>query len=268
MIAFGRLDFFAGLWRKASNSRPIANIFYRAWTEKINRIKLAFPRSLGIIHTSFFYGFKSMRSKILFCTLFFMIAFKGFAETFVEGKDYITLNQPSSADKSQPVQVMEFFSYGCPWCARLDPELNKWATQKGTLVSLQKTPVIFNKDWAVYAKAFYTVQAFKPSDQSNATLFKAIVADKKTLNTSAAMVQFLTEMGIDKASAESAFNHSPSMDIKINQSKKLMMNYQIKAVPAVVVQEEYKTDLQMAGSTERFFKILDYLVEKAKSAKS
>nr|WP_277619290.1 hypothetical protein [Legionella norrlandica] len=42
-----------------------------------------------------------------------------------------------------------------------------------------------------------------------------------------------------------------------------MAHYQINAVPAFVVNNKYKTDLQMAGSEERLFEILDYLIRKS-----
>lgn len=47
-----------------------------------------------------------------------------------------------------------------------------------------------------------------------------------------------------------------------------MARYQINAIPAMVVNNQFKTDLQMAQTEERLFAIMDYLVTKAGKEKS
>ena len=43
-----------------------------------------------------------------------------------------------------------------------------------------------------------------------------------------------------------------------------MATYQVRAVPAFVINNQYKTDLQMAKTEERLFAILDFLLGKAR----
>lgn len=189
------------------------------------------------------------------------------AEHFVAGKDYVLLKSSSACSGvKKPVVVTEFFSYGCPWCAHLDPKLGQWAKAHKNQLLLKKVPVVFNKSWEYYAKAYYTAHALSKENKLSPALFKAILKEKKKLDSNDAMIQFFKNQGVDEAIALSAFKHSPSINIEVNHSKEQMAAYRINAVPAIVVGNCFKTDLQMAKSEERLFAILDYLVKQKKAA--
>ncbi len=53
------------------------------------------------------------------------------------------------------------------------------------------------------------------------------------------------------------------VEMQVNEGMTLMSRDHVNGVPAVVINQQYKTDLQMAQSEERFLKILDFLVAKA-----
>lgn len=191
-----------------------------------------------------------------------LLPLSAWAETFVAGKDYEIIKSSSEA-KSGPVTVTEFFSYGCPWCYRLEPSLTKWVKQQGEHIQFSRVPVVFNKDWSYYAKAYYTVNLLGQGAKLNPVLFKTIQAKHGALNNNDSMIEFLTSQGIDKATAESAFKHSTTVDMQLNQGSAQMAQYHIAAVPALVINGQYKTDLQMAQNEERLFKILSHLVQEA-----
>ena len=184
-----------------------------------------------------------------------------FSADFVAGKDYQVINAATPSPNSHGIiNVTEFFSFGCPWCYRLEPALNHWVQQQGAKIHFKKIPVIFNKDWDYYARAYYTAEALSLNSTLDPRLFKAILDDKQRLNNQQAMVDFLIKNGVNRATAESAFNHSPSIELNIANSQRTMASCAINAVPAVVLNNKYKTDLQMAGTEDRFFAILDYLI--------
>ena len=207
--------------------------------------------------------------KYTFSVVLFLISLMSYGADFVVGKDYVIINDSSALDTPIDINsVTEFFSYGCPWCYRLEPSLINWVNKKGTKIYYKKIPVVFNKDWEYYARAYYTANALSLDSQLNLVLFKAILDDKQPLNSKDAMVGFFTKNGVDAATAQSAFGHSPSIDIAVSSGKTLMVRYQISAVPAFIVNNRYKTDLQMAKTEERLFAILDYLLALPKSTKS
>lgn len=183
------------------------------------------------------------------------------AANFVEGKDYQILTNPKSPTSKLPV-VTEFFSYGCPSCYKLQTPLTNWVNQKGNSIVFEQVPVVFRPEWELYAKAYYTASMLAMTDKMSPILFKKIQDDKNKLDSAQAMVALFVAEGIDAAIAKSAFENSPSIDLRVAQGKDLMARYQINSVPAFVVNNKYKTDVQMAGSPERLFQLLDYLLRK------
>lgn len=195
-------------------------------------------------------------------TLSFLLLMCGLAYSanFVEGKDYEKLR--AGASSKTPIEIKEFFSYGCPWCYKLSVPLEKWAEQHKKNVRIEKVPVVFHKEWQLYAKAFYTAKLLGIEEKMSPVLFKAIQEDKKPLSSTGDMIAFFVQNGVDKTTATSAFNNSPTIDMALRTGVQQMAAYRVKGVPAVVVNGQYKTDLQMAQSVDRFFAILDYLVAK------
>lgn len=202
---------------------------------------------------------KYLYATVILCTLSAVAN----AESFVAGEDYVILKNGKQHHQQHAIAVTEFFSYGCPWCYRIDAPLQKWVVKQGSAVAFDKVPVIFHKDWTYYAKAYYTAKALALNRQLDKPLFKAILEDKTPLNSEQAMVDFFIDHGVDKETVQSAFSHSPDIELNLAAGQKLMGQYQINAVPALVINGLFKTDLQMAKSETRLFAILDYLVKKS-----
>ena len=201
-----------------------------------------------------------LRRFFFILVLFPMVAF---AENFVAGKDYEIINGVSDAAQTKKVSVIEFFSYGCPWCYRIEPSLSQWVVKLDKKIQFSRVPVVFNKEWTYYAKAYYAAEILKIGDKLNPLLFKAIQTDKQTLTNNKAMVDFFVAQGVDKETAESAFTHSTTVDMKVKEGNEIMGRFRVNAVPAIIIGNKYKTDLQMANGEERFIQILDFLVNKA-----
>lgn len=203
-----------------------------------------------------------IRPYILLLAILFPLC--GLCESYVEGKDYQFVPVAEQvATSAETVHVMEFFSYGCPWCYRLDNALMTWVGHAGKAIYFTRVPVVFNKNWSYYAKASYIIDAFSLGKPTHDALFKAIVLDKQPMNSDQDMIDFFAKHGVEASVVQSALVHSPSIDLRLANDASLMAKYQITAVPTVVVADKYKTNLQMAKSEKRLFDILDYLVKKA-----
>ncbi len=185
-----------------------------------------------------------------------------FAADFVEGKDYQVV-AGASIERNKTPLVTEFFSYGCPWCYRIESPFNQWALSLNKNASIDKVAVVFKPDWDLYAKAYYTAKTLALSDKLSPLLFKAIQDEKNPLNSKQAMINFFVAQGVDREIAKSAFENSTTIDMRVKNGMELMAHYQVNAVPAFVVNNKYKTDLQMAGSPERLFEIMNYLLRKS-----
>jgi thiol:disulfide interchange protein DsbA len=187
-----------------------------------------------------------------------------FAASFVEGKDYQIVSNPQAVStKGKAPLIQEFFSYGCPWCYKIEAPLSEWVGKMGKSVQFERIPVVFKSSWELYAKAYYTGKTLAMNEKLTPLLFKTIQVDHNTLESKQSMINFFVAQGVDREIAKSAFENSPSIDMKVQTGMALMGAYQINAVPAFVVNNKYKTDLQLAESPERLLQILDYLARKS-----
>lgn len=191
--------------------------------------------------------------------------------SFEEGKHYKNVSSVNDGQNEAPkekVTIIEFFNYGCHWCFSLEKPLHAWAKNLPAYVEFKRVPVVFDRSWEVYAKAYYLAAALKMSDKIDPLLFEAIQTKKQTFKTNADMIKFFTQQGVDEKIAQNAFDSSLEIDSELAAGKKLMKDYQITGIPGFVVNGKYKTDLTMVnGDNEKLFKLLNELAAKAKEAK-
>jgi len=200
-------------------------------------------------------------------SLFFILNLPMFAwaDAFVAGKDYRILDGYNKIETvGNSASVTEFFSYGCPWCYRLEPALQQWVSKQAENIYFNRVPVVFHMDWKYYAKAYYTINSLGLSPQVSRDLFKTILVDKKPMNSNQAMIDFFVQHGVENSLATSAFENSVSFDIQLKEDQGLLVRYKVRGVPSFVVGGEYITGLDMAKTEARLFEILDFLVNKAK----
>jgi len=182
----------------------------------------------------------------------------------IEGKDYeVVIHSVDSVAENRGVaEVTEFFSYGCPWCYKLEVPVSKWVKKQGAAIHFSRVPVVFRPDWRYYAIAYYLIDSLSLGKKVHESLFNAIITDKKPMNTQHAMIEFFTQQGVDKNIVESVFSNSPSIELRIKDAQSKMGQFRINAVPSFVVNNQYKTNLEMAKTEAHLFEVLDYLVKK------
>lgn len=207
---------------------------------------------------------------ILITFVLFCFINTSYAETFVAGKDYEVIQQNASIPTlpAKTITVTEFFSYGCPWCYALEPQIQQWLKNKPNDVTFNRVPVVFEAGWDYYAKAYYIGQALGIEKKLTPQLFDAIQKQKLNLNHSDTMKSFLIKVGVQDNMAQEVSEASPTLDAEIAQGVTLMHAYQVYLVPAVVVDGKYRTDVQMSGAdNERFVHIIQYLISLRKTEK-
>ena len=197
-------------------------------------------------------------------TLVMMLVFlsAASARNYDEGIEYKRLKSPVPTQvEAGKVEVVELFWYGCPHCFRLEPDLNKWLKNKPENVEFVRIPAIFNKTWALHAKAYYTADFLGVMDKIHKPLFDAMHLKKQRLNTADAVKKLFIQQGVSAKDFDSVFN-SFGVDAKIRRAKELSKQYGITGVPALVVNGKYLTDGPMAGGRKGMLEVLDYLIKK------
>ena len=179
----------------------------------------------------------------------------------VEGTHYKRLAQPAPVSApAGKIEVVEFFSYGCPHCYSLEPTLEAWAKRLPPDVVFKRVPVGFNALYENYQKIYYALEAMGEVDKMHAKVFNAIHQQRQRLDKEADIAAFMTANGVDGAKFLEQFK-SFSVQAKVRQAKQLSEAYKIDGVPTMGVQGIYLTSGSLAGSNERALAVTDSLVQ-------
>jgi thiol:disulfide interchange protein DsbA len=179
----------------------------------------------------------------------------------VEGTHYTKLAQPAPVSApAGKIEVVEFFSYGCPHCYSLEPTLDAWAKRLPGDVVFKRVPVGFNALYENYQKIFYALEAMGQVDKMHAKVFNAIHQQRQRLDKEADIAAFMTANGVDGAKFLEQYK-SFTVQSKARQAQQLSQSYKIDGVPAMGVQGRYVTSGAQAGSNERALAVTDALVQ-------
>ena len=66
-----------------------------------------------------------------------------FAQT--AGKDYTLITPAQPSDDPAKIEVLEFFSYGCPHCSDFHPLISAWSAKLPTDVVFKRVPITFGR---------------------------------------------------------------------------------------------------------------------------
>ncbi|MFW5450548.1 MAG: thiol:disulfide interchange protein DsbA/DsbL [Methylophagaceae bacterium] len=182
---------------------------------------------------------------------------------FIEGVHYQATSKVQPTSDEDIIEVVELFSYSCPHCFRLDPQITEWKKTLPDNVKFVHVPAIFRDSWLQLAKVFYAAEATGDLEKLHPLIFNAIHVDKKRLTTETELLDFVAEQGIDRDAFEKTMN---SFSVKSKVQKALVMSRTsgITGVPSMIVNGKYRTDATAAGSAEAIFDVVDYLIQQEK----
>ncbi|UVJ44118.1 thiol:disulfide interchange protein DsbA/DsbL [Pseudomonas sp. LS1212] len=187
------------------------------------------------------------------------------AEQLEAGKQYIELSQAVPVSEPGKIEVVELFWYGCPHCYAFEPTINPWVDKLPADVKFVRIPAMFGGIWNVHGQLFLTLEAMGVESKVHKAVFEAVHAGKK-LATPEEMAEFLAGEGIDKDKFLSTYN-SFAVAGKVKDAKEKAAKYDVKGVPAMVVNGKYRFDLGTAGGPEGALSVADQLIAKERAAK-
>jgi len=180
-----------------------------------------------------------------------LIALSAYAQSPVEGTDYIELKPPQSVETPGKVEVIEFFWYRCPHCYALEPDLEAWVKRLPPDVQFRRIPGILNEDWAVDARIFYALEAIGESGRLHRPMFNAIHQQGGVRLRGDAFAKWvadwLAKQKVDMAKYDAAL-HSFSVESKLRRAAQMARSYRLDGVPALSVQGRY---LVLASTSQK-----------------
>jgi len=182
-----------------------------------------------------------------------------------EGREFAVLNPLVPTDAPGKIEVLEFFSYGCPHCADFNPLLNLWAAKLPADVVLKKVPVSFGRAaWGNAAKLFYALEITGDLKRLEADVFKAIHQERTNLFDEKTITSWVAARGVDRKKFTDAFG-SFGVQSKVRRGDQMAQAYKIEGVPAMGVDGKY---LIATLPFEQQLAVADKLIARARSEKS
>ena len=181
-----------------------------------------------------------------------------------EGTQYLRMNPGPPVETGKKIEVIEFFSYGCPHCADLEPYLQTWVKGLPADVSFRRIPVMFQPRWVDLAKIYYTLEALGEEARVSPEVFVAIHGKGLALWEPAKFYDWAATKGLDRKKVEDLYN-SFTMSGRVNRAKQLAQAYNVQEVPLIIVDGKFLTSPARAGTHANMPVLLTELVNKARA---
>lgn len=186
-------------------------------------------------------------------------------DSFKQGEHYQLLATPPSSK----AQVVEYFSYYCPFCYNFEPivgELKK-ALPEGT--PLSKVPVSFlgGNMTTTIQRAHATAELLKVEDAFAAALFNQIHQQRKAPQSRNDITKLFASIGVEQAQLDAQFD-SMVVNSMITQYDAEVSAAGIRSVPSFVVNNTYLVNISAVSSQEQFNALVNYLLALPAEAKT
>ncbi|WP_374343674.1 thiol:disulfide interchange protein DsbA/DsbL [Azonexus sp.] len=183
-----------------------------------------------------------------------------FAQT--AGRDYTAIVPPQPSEEAGKIEVLEFFSYGCPHCADFNPLLSAWAAKLPADVVLKKVPVTFGRAaWANIARLFYTLEILGETARLEADVFRAIQNERVNLFDEKTLNEWIAKKGVDTKKFADTFS-SFGVQSRVRRADQMAQAYKITGVPALAVDGKYLVGGKDFGEA---LAITDKLIARARA---
>ncbi|HEY9446674.1 MAG TPA: thiol:disulfide interchange protein DsbA/DsbL [Burkholderiales bacterium] len=196
------------------------------------------------------------------------------AQQPIAGKDYQVIKPAQPTESGNKIEVLEFFWYGCPHCAHLQPSLRAWLKRKPADVDFKHQPAAFQDSWLQLARTYYAIESLGLTEKLHYGLFEAI-HNRRTLDPATlardqkSLFDWVASNGVDRKKFTDAYN-SFAVVSKTQRTIDLTMRYDIPGTPALVIDGRYLTGPSMmlksdrAIDYDRFFQVVDQLIAMAR----
>ena len=181
-----------------------------------------------------------------------------------EGKQFLRLATPQPVETGKKIEVLEFFSYGCPHCGDFEPILQGWLKTAPADVQFRRVPVMFQDRWVPLGKEYYTLEALGEDARLSPMLFTAIHKDGLPAWQEKAFLDWAQSKGLDRKKVEDIYN-SFAIAGKVNRARAQAQAYNVQSVPLVIVDGKYLVSGEQVGSNAAMIPVIDALIVKSRA---
>jgi len=181
----------------------------------------------------------------------------------VEGKDYRLLTPPRPTSSPGKIEVVEFFSYACPHCAKFNPLVSVWVAKQPKDVAFKRVAVSYGRPpWMNLSRTYYALESTADLKKLDAALFRAIHDDHQNLFDEQSIADWVGKEGGDAARFANAYV-SFGVNNETVQADQMAEDYGIDAIPTLAINGRYVVvSPTQAADEEQTFRELLVLTDK------
>ncbi|MDY6943445.1 MAG: thiol:disulfide interchange protein DsbA/DsbL [Pseudomonadota bacterium] len=200
-------------------------------------------------------------------------ATQALAEIYTEGTHYTRVSDPGRVHQGELVEVVEFMSYGCAHCSKMEPHLNPWVEEhedRIDFVRITHGESTYNSWWGRYGQAFYACKALgvvgDKLEQIHHAFFEAIHHDHTLKSNKRQIAKFLSHFGISEKQFYAAYD-SPDVESLVEDADQLWRRFSIRKTPTFIVNGKYEVNpgdlskLDYDDPKAETLKVIEYLVQ-------
>ncbi len=185
---------------------------------------------------------------------------------WVEGQHYALITPAQPTSTGDRVEVVEVFSYGCVHCATFQPYVHSWEESKPDNAGFVQMPAIFNPEWDMLARIFYTAEVLDILDTTHQATFDRIHRERQPFRSLEQAADFYVSLGAVERDVFLSTAQSFAVNTKHSRARSMVPRYGVEGTPTVIVAGKYRISGASAGSFDNVWKLVDYLVAKEQAA--
>jgi thiol:disulfide interchange protein DsbA len=203
-----------------------------------------------------------MRTRLGFVALVFLALTISAEASIIAGHDYVVLGTPQRQEINGKIEVVEFFSWGCPHCYEFYPMLSRWIATLPKDASFKRVPVgLGHPEWEALAKAYYALRATGDVDRLDSQIFEDIHKNHVWLYDEQSITAWVGKHGVNIARFTEAFR-SFGVNTTVGQAEQKAVDYRIPGVPTLAIAGKYTVD----GDQAKMLTTSDQLIAMELSA--
>ena len=180
------------------------------------------------------------------------------------GRDYVAIVPAQVTDNPARLEVIEFFSYGCPHCSDFHPTVSKWAASLPSDVVFKRVPISFGRpQWTSLSRLYYALEATGELSKLDGAVFRALHQDGKKLYDDKSIVAWVSAQGVDSKKFSDAYN-SFGVISQAKRADQMAQAYKIQGVPALAVDGKYLVTGKEVKGYPDLVALTDQVIDKAR----
>ena len=178
------------------------------------------------------------------------------------GTHYELIENAKGRRPGEPIQVREFFSYGCIHCRNFDPMIEEWQETLPDDVEFERVPVVFSPVWALLGRTYATLEELGALERNHDRLFRAIHDNGRQFLSAEMIADFVDGYGVTREEFLRTFE-SPAVRQRMRQAERDQIDLGIRAVPTLVVDDKYRIGMEVGRKVA--LDVVDHIIAMERS---